>query len=273
MLGATGKTGRRVVRLLREAGRTVRAASRSGEVTFDWDRPATWGAALDGVATVYLVPPEDPAPVAAFTRQATDAGVSRFVVLSGRGIEHMDAAFGAGMTASERAVRESGVRWTIIRPNNFNQNFDEDLWREPLRSGRLALPTDAVPEPFIDVDDVAEVAAALLTAEGGEHDGQIYELSGPHALTFDEAVAVMARAAGRPIGYERLTPGEYAAELRAAGAPSEVVDALNTMFAVLRAGRAAHPVDGVRRVLGRDARSFDAYADRAAANGAWAREE
>ncbi|MER5770724.1 NmrA family NAD(P)-binding protein [Streptomyces sp. NPDC001985] len=272
VLGATGKTGRRVVGLLRAEGRKVRAASRSGEVTFDWGRPETWAAAVDGASALFLVAPEDPSPVDALVKQAAAAGVSRFVALSGRGLEHAPGDFGADMLEGERAVRESGAAWTVIRPNNFNQNFDEYIWREPLRAGRLALPagaTGAAPEPFVDVDDVAAVAALLLTAEGGEHDGRAYELSGPRGLSFGEAVDIMARASGRPMVYEELTPEEYTAELLEQGAPPEVAEGMNALFTAVRSGLISRPVDGVRELLGRDPIAFETFAERAARAGAW----
>ncbi|MDT0407007.1 SDR family oxidoreductase, partial [Streptomyces edwardsiae] len=148
VLGATGKTGRRVVDRLRASSPvTVRAASRSGEVRFDWTLPGTWEPALAGAEAVYLVAPEDPSPVAEFVKQAVASGVRRFVALSGRGIDHaVGGDFGQGMVAGEAAVRESGAAWTILRPNNFFQNFDEDLWLPPLRAGRLALPIGDTPE-------------------------------------------------------------------------------------------------------------------------------
>lgn len=263
--GATGKTGRRLVRTLRTAGENVLAASRSGEVRFDWSDQDTWPAALDGVSAVYLLAPENPDLAEVFVKQATTAGVRRFVALSGRGIDRVpDHAFQA-MSAAERAVRASGAEWTIIRPNNFNQNFDEDLWHEPLRAGRLALPIGAVPEPFVDAQDIADVAAVLLTSDG--HHEQVYELSGPRALTFDAAVATIAKAAGRELRYEELTPEQYRDELRAGGVPEEFVADLDGMFAGMRAGHTAEPTDGVRRVLGRDPVDFADYATRAAA--AW----
>ncbi|MFB9430142.1 NAD(P)H-binding protein [Streptoalloteichus tenebrarius] len=267
VLGATGKTGRRVVRRLRAAGETVRAASRSGEVRFDWADRASWSAALNGVSAVYLVAPDDPAPVRDFVDEAVTAGVGRFVVLSGRGIDHIGPGFGEGMIEAERAVRASGVEWTIIRPNNFDQNFDEDLWHAPLREGRLALPIGEVPEPFVDVEDVAEVAATLLTADG--HAGRTYELSGPRGLTFGEVVDQVAAATGRVIRFESLTLPEYRAELLAAGVPEAGATALCAMFALHQTGVTSEPVDGVRSVLGREPATFEAYVARVAATGAW----
>ena len=265
VIGGTGKTGRRLVRALRAAGERVRAASRSGEVRFDWTQPTTWQPAVAGASAVYLIAPADPAAVNDFVSQAVKSGVGRFVALSGRGIDKVGGDF-PGMVAAEQAVRDSGAEWTIIRPNNFNQNFDED-WRQPLVDGRLALPIGATPEPFIDAQDIADVAATLLTEDG--HHGQVYELSGRHALTFAEAVATIAKAAGRSIQYVELTPEEYRTELLAEGYSAADATALNAMFAGMRAGYLAEPTDVVRRLLGRDPIDFDTYAARAAAAGAW----
>lgn len=268
VLGGTGKTGRRLVHTLRAAGKHVRAASRSGEVRFDWSDQDTWPTALDGASAVYLIAPEDPALAQVFVKRATEAGVGRFVALSGRGIEQVSADAFQGMAAAEQAVRDSGAQWTILRPNNFNQNFDDDMWCPPLRHGRLALPIGSMPEPFIDAQDIADVAAAVLTTDG--HHGQVYDLSGPRALTFEAAVATIAEAAGRPMRYVELTPEEYRAELLAEGFPEEAVRDLDGLFAVMRAGHFTEPGDGVRRVLGREPIDFAAYAARAAAAGAWA---
>ncbi|MBH5335576.1 NAD(P)H-binding protein [Streptomyces pactum] len=269
VLAATGKTGRRVVPRLRLAGAAVRAASRSSAVRFDWADPATWGPAVSGASAVYLVAPDDPAPVADFVAEAAAAGVERFVVLSGRGLEHCGPGFGQGMAAAERAVRESGRQWAIVRANNFFQNFDEDLWREPLRNGRLALPIGEVTEAFVDADDVADVAVTLLTTPDESLLGRVYEVSGPQGITFGKAVATMARAAGRSIAYTELTPEEYRAELRAAGYPEEAVTALDTLFALHREGHTAEPTDGVRQVLGREPVPFASYVARAASTGVW----
>lgn len=263
VLGATGKTGRRLVNTLRKDNHTVRAASRSGETKFDWDDPGTWAPALNGVEAIYLVAPDDPSPTELFVKQA---GARRIVVLSGRGMDRPQAADAfQGMAVAERAVRESDAEWTIIRPNNFNQNFDEGDWLPGLRGGRLALPIGDTPEPFIDVQDIADVAAKLLTSDG--HRGQVYDLSGPTALTFDAAVATIAKVSGRSIRYEEITPEQYAAELLAEGLDQDTADVLNVMFDGMRAGHMAEPADGVQRVLGREPIDFATYATRAAA--AW----
>ncbi|MFF6908088.1 NAD(P)H-binding protein [Streptomyces sp. NPDC012389] len=269
VLGATGKTGRRVVARLRDSGTAaVRAASRSGEVRFDWTLPDTWEPALAGADALYLVAPDDPSPVREFVRRAEASGVRRFVVLSGHGIEKAGAEFGQGMAAAEAAVQETGAAWTLLRPNNFFQNFDEDLWLAPLRAGRLGLPIGDVPEPFIDADDVAEVAAAVLTEDG--NDGKVYDLSGPRALTFAEATRTIAEAAGRPIRYEELTPAAYRTELLTEGWPEAAADALGAMFALHRAGHTSKVTDGVHQVLGRAPADLEPWARGVAARGVWA---
>jgi uncharacterized protein YbjT (DUF2867 family) len=269
VLGGTGKSGRRVAAALRAAGQPVRVASRSGEVRFDWADPDTWPAVLDGAAAVYLIAPEDPAPVRPFVNRAVAAGVRRLVLLSGRGgPEAWRGRFGHSMAVAEEVVGAADLDWAIVRANNFMQNFTEDLWHAPLLAGRLALPTGGVPEPLVDLDDVAAVAARLLVADGPAR--EIHELSGPTALRYAEAVALIAEAAGRPIAFEELTPEAYAAELRADGLDETWVAELSGLFEVLREGHMAAPATGVEQVLGRPPRSFADWVARTAQTGVWA---
>ncbi|GAB2578023.1 NAD(P)H-binding protein [Streptomyces capparidis] len=265
VLGATGKTGRRVAARLAARGVPVRAASRSGEPPFDWHAPATWPAALRDVTAVYLVyypdlaAPEAAGTVRAFTEQAVRAGVRRIVLLSGRGEEEAERA--------ERAVRTCPAEWTVLRASWFSQNFSEDFLREPVLAGEIALPAADVPEPFVDADDIADAAVAALTEPG--HAGRTYELTGPRLLTFADAAREIAAATGRPLRYVPLTPAEYAAHLAAHGVPPEHVATFTDVFTRVLDGRNAHTADGVRRALGRDPRDFTAYAHATAATGAW----
>jgi uncharacterized protein YbjT (DUF2867 family) len=268
VLAASGKSGRRVVAALRAAGHAVRAASRSAEVRFDWQDARTWPAVTDGAGALYLVAPEDPAPLRPFVDLMQEAGVKRVVLLSGRAREAWRGRFGHAMAAAEDVVRGSDLSWTILGASNFMQNFTEDLWYEPLLAGRLALPTGGVPEPFVDLDDVAAVAARLLTSDG--YAGRTIEVSGPAALTFAEAVATIATSAGRPIRYEELTPEAYADQLRAAGLEEWVAE-LGGLFELMREGHIAAPTSGVEDVLGRPPRSFEDWVAHIAPTGVWAR--
>ena len=271
VLGATGKTGRRVAARLRLRSIPVRAASRSSQTRFDWSDPAGWDAALQGVAAVYVVAPSTVGPVHQFVKHAESAGVQRLVLLSGRGADTWgDSDFGLDMRDAEDAVRASAVEWTILRPNNFAQNFDEELWHTPLLTGQLALPAGTVPEPLIDLEDVADVAAAVLT-EPGRHAGEIYELTGPRALTFAEAVELIARASGQPITYKQISPAEYTAALVGDGLPADDAHHIAEMFVMMQRGLLADPTDGVASVLGREPRTFEDYVLRTAVTGTWQR--
>lgn len=271
VLGATGKTGRRVVARLRLRGTPVRAASRSSETAFDWSHPEGWDAALHGVGAAYVVAPGVPGPVHEFVARAESAGVRRLVLLSGRGADAWgDSSFGLEMRDAEAAVRGSALEWTILRPNNFAQNFDEELWHAPLLAGELALPASTVPEPFIDIDDVADAAAKVLT-EPGTHTGHVYELTGPRAITFGEAVELISRASGRPITYKQISPAEYAASLTEVGLSEDDAHHIAEMFVLMERGLIASPNDGVATVLGRAPRTFEDYVLRGAAAGVWQR--
>jgi uncharacterized protein YbjT (DUF2867 family) len=269
VLGASGKTGRRVAARLRLHGVPVRAASRSSATPFDWTDPTGWDAALHGAAAAYLVAPSTPGPMHELVARAEAAGVQRLVLLSGRGADAWgDSAFGLDMRDAEDAVRGSALEWTVLRPNNFAQNFDEELWHAPLVAGELALPAGEVPEPLIDLEDVADVAAAVLT-QPGRHAGRTYELTGPRAITFDEAVEIIARTTGLPITYTQISPAEYAGTLVTQGLSEDVAHHVAEMFVMMDCGLLASPTDGVADVLGRAPRTFEDYVLRTAVTGAW----
>ncbi|MBJ7338200.1 NAD(P)H-binding protein [Mycolicibacterium sp.] len=271
VLGATGKTGRRVAARLRLNRTPVRAASRSSATTFDWSKPEGWDAALRDVAAVYVVPPSVPGPVHEFVARAEAAGVQRLVLLSGRGADSWgDTTFGLDMRSAEEAVRASALEWTVLRANNFDQNFSEELFHAPIMAGELALPAGGAPEPFIDVEDVAEVAATVL-AEPGRHGGQIHELTGPRSITFAEAVELISRAVGRPVGYRQISPAAYSAALVQDGWTENDAHHLADMYVLMERGLIATTTDGVADVLGRPPRTFEDYALRTAATGAWGR--
>jgi len=265
VLGGTGKTGRRVVDRLRARGVPVRVGSRSGVPPFDWNDPATWEPVLRGASAAYVCYSPDVAvpgaarAIAAFSELAVASGTRRLVLVSGRGEEEAER--------SEEALAESGADWTIVRCSFFMQNFDEGEFLGPLLAGELALPADRVAEPFVDAGDIADVAVAALTDSG--HTGQLYEVTGPRLLRFDEAVAEIARASGRSIRYRRVSNDEFTTGLAAASVPDDLVTLLGYLFATVFDGRNARVADGVQRALGRPPRDFGEYARIAAATGVW----
>jgi uncharacterized protein YbjT (DUF2867 family) len=271
VLGATGKTGRRVAARLRLAGTPVRTASRSSQVRFDWSESDTWDAALRGITAVYLIAPSLVGPAHDFVAAAEAAGVRRLALLSGRGADTWgDSPFGRDMRAAEDAVRGATLEWTILRASNFQQNFDEDVFHAPLVAGELALPAGDVPEPFVDVEDVAAVAAAVLT-HPDHHAGRTYELTGPRGLTFGEAVEQISRASGLPITYKQVSTAEYVAAAVEHGLSEQEARSVADMFELMADGLIAETTDDVAGVLGRQPRNFEDYVVRSAATGAWQR--
>jgi uncharacterized protein YbjT (DUF2867 family) len=265
VVNGTGKTGRRVVDRLRARGVPVRVGSRGAEPPFDWEDPTTWVPALRGTEAAYIsYYPDLAAPgaadaILAFSELAVENGTRRLVLLSGRGEEEAQR--------SEEALERSGADWTVVRCSWFMQNFSEGYFLEPLLAGELALPADEVPEPFVDADDIADVAVAALTDD--RHARRLYELTGPRVLRFDEAVAEIARASGRPTRYVPLTIEQFSGGMAEAGVPEEVILLLGYLFTEVLDGRNAHVTDGVQRALGREPRDFSDYARDAAATGVW----
>jgi uncharacterized protein YbjT (DUF2867 family) len=263
VLGATGTIGRRLTRQLRAADAEVRSASRRGEVRFDWTDPETWEPALAGVARMWLMAPHEQPVDPEFVRLAVDRGVRRIVLLSSRGIEVMGDE---RLMAAERAVRESGAEWTIVRPDWFNQNFDEGFFQPAVLAGELALPLGDHREAFVDADDIAAVAAIALTGNG--HAGRSYEVMGPQALSFPEALEIIGRAAGRSIRYGG-TAEAYREAQAAFGFPAEQTEQEIAAFTALREIGDVQPNKLVRELTGREPKDFEAYAKDAAARGAW----
>ena len=263
--GGTGKTGSRVAERLWALGRSVRLGSRSGSPPFDWEAPSTWPAAVHGVRSIYLsYYPDLAAPgaadaISAFTELAVKSGALRMVLLSGRG--EPEAA------RCEEIVRSAALEWTIVRASWFNQNFSENYLVEPLLAGEVALPAGDVPEPFVDADDIADVAVAALTGRG--HAGQIYEVTGPRLWTFAEAVGEIAQATGRDIRYLDIPIDAYASALNDAQLPPESVALMTHLFSEVLDGRNASVADGVKRALGRPARDFASYVRDTADTGVW----
>ena len=264
--GGTGKTGRRVVERLRALDVPVRVGSRAGSDTpFDWEDPATWGPALQGATAAYLsYYPDLAAPgasdaITALTDVAMDLGTRRLVLLSGRGEEEAQIC--------EKVIASSGADWTVVRCSWFNQNFSEGYLLDSMLAGEVNAPAGQAGEPFIDVDDIAEVAATVLTEDG--HLGEIYEMTGPRLLSFAEAIAEVSEAARRPIAFAPVPADDFASAMAADGVPGDVTELVLYLFTTVLDGRNSELGDGVERVLGRSPRDFGDWARATAATGAW----
>ena len=265
VLGATGKTGRRIVASLETRGFPVRKGSRSAFPSFDWNNEANWDDCLAGVESVYINYAPDLAipgatdSIRALVDRAKQHGVERLVLLSGRGEEEAQAC--------ERIVQDSSVDWTIVRASWFNQNFSEGAFVEMVQAGQITLPAVDTPEPWVDVDDIADVAVAALTESG--HAGEVYEVTGPRMLTLAEVSAEISAASGRDIAYVPVPHDAFVSELAKSGAPKDVVWLLDYLFSTVLDGRNAYLTDGVQRTLGRPPKDFSDFARAIAATGAW----
>ncbi len=265
VLGGSGKTGRRVVQRLESRGVPTRVGSRSASPSFDWAKPGEWDAVLDGVRSVYinyapdLAVPGATDSIQRFVDKAVAKGVTRLVLLSGRGEKEAQA--------SEEIVQASGVEWTVVRSSWFMQNFSEGEFLQLVLGGTIALPAADIPEPFIDINDLADVAVAALTEAG--HSNEIYEVTGPRLMTFSELAEEIADAADRDVDFVQIPAEAFAQGIEESGIPEDIAWLLNYLFDSVLDGRNAYVADGVQRALGREPSDFSAFAKRIAARGIW----
>jgi uncharacterized protein YbjT (DUF2867 family) len=265
VIGGTGKTGRRVAERLVATGHPVRIGSRGGRPAFDWADPAGWAQVLEGADAAYVAYHPDLAfpgaaeAVGALARCAARSGVRRVVLLSGRGEP--------GAQAAERELTGAGMEWAVVRASFFAQNFSEGFLIDAVRAGVLALPAGSVGEPFVDADDLADIAVAALTAPVAPN--RVHEVTGPRLLTFADVAAELSAAAGHEVVYLPVTRDEFVAGMVAEGVPADVAGAYGELFGEVLDGRNACITDGVHAALGRRPRDFATYARAAAATGVW----
>ncbi|MCW8942851.1 MAG: NAD(P)H-binding protein [Gammaproteobacteria bacterium] len=265
VLGGTGKTGRRIATRLKTMGVPIRIGSRSSLPSFDWHNEATWDACLNGVAAVYinyapdLAMPGATDAIQTLVDRAKTHKVRHLVLLSGRGEEEAQAC--------ERIVQDSGIAWTVVRASWFNQNFSEGAFVEMVQAGQITLPKVATPEPFVDVNDIADIVVAALTEPG--HAGELYEVTVPRMMTIADVATELSQATGRDIRYVPVPHGAFLTGLAESGAPKDAVWMLDYLFSTVLDGRNAHLTDGVQRALGRPPRDFADYARELAATGVW----
>ena len=265
VLGATGKTGRRVAAQLQSQGIPVRLGSRSADPKFDWAQESTWTAALAGVQKLYLNYAPDLAlpgatdTIQAFVDHAKTQGLKHITLISGRGE--------AEAQACERIVQESGLQWTVVRAGWFNQNFSEGAFVDMVHNRNIALPGAGVPEPWVDVDDIAETVVASLV--DSKHAGEVYEVTGPRVLHYSDIAEALSDAIGESVRYTEIPHEAFVQGIKSSGAPKDVVWLMDYLFSTVLDGRNAHVADGIERALGRPPKDFRHYARDVAATKLW----
>jgi uncharacterized protein YbjT (DUF2867 family) len=261
VLGATGQVGAALVAALARRGEEVAAATRrpgqgsaglgAAWVRFDYDDEGTFAPALSGADRVFLAvrPGDDDADRTAipFIDAARDAGVRRVVALTAMGVERLD---GTALRTIERHLEQSGLAWTHLRPNFFMQIFAREPLLASIRDAAvLRVPAANAALSFVDVRDVADVAATVLTTPG--HEERAYTLTGPAALTHGDVATLIAGATGRPVRYEPLDDDQARTVLSGAGLAPPRVERLLGFYRLVRAGWCGAVSPAVAAILGR----------------------
>ncbi len=265
ILGSSGKTGRRVINRFISNGLGFREGSRNSEIPFDWYDKSTWQESLQGVGSVYVVfSPDLAVPGASaiiknFVQVAKSSGIEHLVLLSGRGEEEAQTC--------EKIVMNSALDWTIVRSSWFAQNFSESFFLDDILRGQVFLPVGEIKEPFIDIEDIADIVFAALTDE--KHKGQIYEVTGTKLLTFRDVIKEISLSTNRNIDYQPVSMDDYVKYMIEAEVPEDYVALIKYLFTEVLDGRNESLTDGVTRALGREPRSFHDYAMAVAETGIW----
>jgi uncharacterized protein YbjT (DUF2867 family) len=266
VIGGTGKTGKRIVNLLNNLGHHVRVGSRKGNPAFDWHHPEGWSAAVEGMEAIYISYQPDLAvpgaleAIEALVKVAKKSHVKKLVLLSGKGEREAQLC--------EQLVIHSGLYYTIVRANWFNQNFSENFLVEGILKGHVALPFAEAKIPFVDANDIAEVAVSALTDD--KHNGKIYQLTGPERLTFKEAVHMISKASGREIQFTGISVEAYVAAMRQKNVPEDFIWLVEYLFTeVLGNPDNSEITNDIKKVLGRKPIYFKEYVEKSVNNGVW----
>jgi len=285
--GSTGNVGRAVARHLALAGETVISGVRdeaAGEAAgegagagvrdegtgvapgtearvLDFENPAGWPAALDGVDRMFLLRPPQISDVRRFLfppiDRALDAGVRQIVFLSLQGVQFNAVT---PHRAVEKYLRERSAPFTFLRPNFFMQNLST-TYRDDIRDrGEIFAPAARARTAFVDTDDLGAVAAAVLTRPG--HLGKAYTLSGEQSLDYYGVARQLTAALGYEVRYASPSVEEYVARLTEQGAAADYIEVQKMIYRVVRMNVSAFPNRTIRRLTGRPATTFAEFAHR-----------
>ncbi len=266
VLGGTGKTGRRIVHILQNEQQNVFVGSRNNNPAFHWDDATSYAKVLKGMDRAYIVYTPDLAvpgakeAIQTFTETALKEGLEKVVLLSGKGEKEAEAC--------EEIVANSGLNYTIVRASWFNQNFSESVFLDPILAGHVALPMAEAEIPFVDADDIAQVAAKVLVDDS--LNGQIITVTGPRKLTFKEAIQTISEATNRTINFQAITLEQYLESMENAGVPADFIWLFGYLFKEVLGNADNQTIsDDIEKVLGRKATDFKEFAQKTAATGIW----
>ena len=268
VLGATGQVGGTLVGELARRGIEVTAATRDPSrsqwssgvrvARFDYADPSTYYGAVAGADRLFVMSPPGVAAVDRLVGPFFSRALPQFrhvVLMTAAGVETNEQI---PLRKLELQLEGSGVGWTHLRPSWFMQNF-HTFWKPGIdATGSILVPAGDAKTALIDARDIGEVAAAVLSENN--HVGKAYTLTGPSALSYHEAAAILSHETGRQIGYQSIDDATFSASLVQAGLPRDYSELLVGMFGAVRAGFASTVTDAVPRLLGRPARTLAEYA-------------
>jgi uncharacterized protein YbjT (DUF2867 family) len=265
VIGATGKTGYRVSQRLKEMGIAVRDLARNTSPGFDWTERSNWAEALKGLDSLYvtyhpdLAVPQAQADIEHLLSVAQSQHIEHIVLLSGRGED--------GARAAEVLLEESGVAWNVVRASWFMQNFSESFMLDGVLERNLVLPQPKASEPFIDVDDIADVAVAALIDPSLRN--QLFEITGSEILSFDECMEVISEEIGEHVELTVVPLDAYLEAGKAAGMTDDMAWLIQELFSQVLDGRNEYTTSTIEQVLGKPARTFRNYVKSVAKTSVW----
>ncbi|NMN57911.1 uncharacterized protein YbjT (DUF2867 family) [Xanthobacter sp. SG618] len=264
VFAANGNVGQPLVQALLAKGEQVKAASRTGKavggaqgVAIDMDDPSTFATAFAGVDRLFLLAPTGSLDITGRLLPVIEAAAARkvkVVLMTALGVDADDAI---PYRQVELALERSGTPFVILRPNWFADNF-HTFWKAGIEHGVIALPAAEGKTSFIDARDIAESAAAALTTD--RFDGRAFNLTGPEALTYGEAAAILSSVTGKPIAYTAVNDDAFVGILTGAGVPEPYARFLATLFHPVREGWTARVTGDVETLTGHAPRALSTYA-------------
>jgi len=268
--GATGNLGRAVVQALVQHNFNARAATRNPEkleatanvepVKFDYTVADTLDTALAGVNGLLLIAPpmdpEAPAKLLPVIEKAKAKGIGRIILNSALGADQNEQS---PLRIVERVLMQSGVPYTIVRPNFFMENFSTGFIAPMIKHQRgIFLAAGDGKTSFISTRDIAAVIAVAFAEK---HAGKEYNLTGPEAIDHAQAAKLISEAMGQEIVYHALPEEAMLKGARDNGMPESAVQYLGALYSAVRDGYCAAVTDDVKHVTGQNPVSFRAFVE------------
>ncbi|GIN73940.1 NmrA family transcriptional regulator [Bacillus sp. J14TS2] len=265
IIGGTGKVGRRVNDKLMDLDRKTVVASRKVYPYFNWSDSTTWRETLKGYKQAFvtyfpdLLVEQSTQDIQLFCDIAKEVGLKHIVLLSGRGER--------GAKQAENILIQSGLTWNILRCSWFNQNFSENFLYDSIVTGEIVLPVNDVKEPFIDINDIAEVAVKVLLDP--KYENKLFELTGPELLSFHDLAEKFSVKLNKKVHFTSVGLKEYRSILEKEGVPPVFVNMLMTLFQEVFDGRNETTTNDLEKMLDYKPTTFDAFIKQSITQGIW----